>query len=226
MKKLLSILTIAIFILHSFPAFGGYVLWFGIEDNAIVKYSNGKVRFLRDFNFDVEVNTIRLARYDSAGNIMMMVPLYYEESPGVWGLDPDVVETDLLSYDSSGTPMGFADWSPASLGEVGSDNKTDRIVMELGFVDFSQIDDNDPSTWDVPFIKLAWSDAISVEALLNAPHAYQTFTLNPPIETPWRPSVFYTYGQEGLPEPGTGSLTLVGIVLLFAKNKRTNAFKQ
>lgn len=102
-------------------------------------------------------------------------------------------------------PGMYADWTPIKISD-GEPTWNAETIFELGYWD------ND---WN--FIPLASSDSVLLNNLDNE-HIYETGSLAPPVETPWKPIDFYTDYQ--VPEPSITILTILGTCILLLKRKK------
>lgn len=185
------------------------ILWAGIDDNAKIYFNDGSSQAPSAFDYDTQLNTVKIGLYDSSSTLISYLGFYYEES-GTWYNDSE--ETDLYSYDErDGSILGYNDWIPVTIPNNATDSM--KVRMELGFVDLTISDENDPSTWDI-FHSFAYSDFVTIGYLNDNNHTYPTFDLNPPIQSPWRPSTF-----NAVPEPSATILAALGIGMLLKRRK-------
>lgn len=132
--------------------------------------------------------------------------------PAGWEDPPDsknyIFEDDITEFELAGGGSTWADWQPIRLTNVkDSDPLNTEIFFDLGYWD-------ENSNWD--FVAMATASAYVDSAFWNA-HSYESGTLAPPTETPWRPFAV------AVPEPSPAILALLGTCPLLKRRKPAHA---
>ena len=191
------------------------ILWVGIDDQSLVHLSDQTLHIADWFSAvqtehgcdPVDIggririgDTVLLAGYsDPSGYIPPG-----QSAPTIL-FDPDITEFGLLVVDQYDEPTGaYADWQPIQLNATAdSDPEHLEIYFDIGYWDAN-------SAWE--FVPLA--TAVSWVDTIWSMHSYESGTLLPPGESPWRPVDFYA-----VPEPSTCMLLAVGMLLMTNKRK-------
>lgn len=111
-------------------------------------------------------------------------------------------ELSVVDENYEPIPGMYADWQPILL-QAGAN--TDPSHMELYF-NIGYYDD------DYNFTAVA--SAMNYTDAVWDPHSYESGTLAPPIQTPWRPDYFVA-----VPEPSAAILALLGTSLLLKRRR-------
>lgn len=187
----------------AFSAYGGQILWTGIDKNALVHMPD---RTLSIANW---IASLQCAPADVGGRIRINdtpLPAGYEDPPNqnppVVVFYDDISEFWLLVVDENDEPTGsYADWQPIKLPD--EEPSHIKIYYDIGYWD-------ENNNWD--FVAVA--TAVDYVDNIWDSHTYTAGTLLPPTETPWRPKDYYA-----VPEPSTALLGVVGILLLMKRRK-------
>ena len=212
MKKIVMGLVMALFAIN---AMAGRILWVGIGDNPQVEV-NGVMTPLATWIASLPCDPADVGGRIRIGNTALPsgwedptqpIPPGQQHHPVVF--DDDITEFEVNLVDTDGNPTGgYADWQPIRLTDV---KDSDPLNVEI-FFDLGYWDEN--SNWD--FVSVATASAYVDSAFWNA-HSYESGTLAPPTETPWRPFAV------AVPEPSTAILALLGTCLLLKRRKNTHA---
>lgn len=198
MKKALTILTA----LLTFAASAAQIMWVGIDENALVHVDN-QILSLNDWML-----TFQCAPEDVGARIRIddvAMPAGYEDPP--YQQPPSVVFDDdysefgviVTSYDT-GEFVGYANWQPIRLDNT---DLSAIVCYDIGYWDENQ---------DWEFITVA--TATDTLGNLWNQHTYETGTLLPPTETPWKPANYYA-----IPEPSPSILAILGTLFLLKRRK-------
>lgn len=203
MKKIVIGLVMALFAMN---AMADRILWVGIGDNPQVEVS-GVMTPLATWIASLPCDSADVGGRIRIGNTAL--PAGWEDPPGSkeYTFDEDITEFELAVTDQEGNFSSWTDWGPIRLTNTPD---ADPLNVEI-FFDLGYWDEN--SNWD--FVAVATASAYVDSAFWNA-HSYESGTLAPPVETPWRP--FAT-----VPEPSTALFALLGVGLLFNRRKNTHA---
>lgn len=194
---------ILLFMCLAMPVQASYVLWVGINENAVIHAGENT------FSIPQFANIVGQPMDNMGGRILVgneVMPPYYEWPPDSKNYDYDDLTVDDYGVDSFYLDVensdGYADWQAIYLA---NSDRSAEVIFELGYWDAN---DN--------FVPLATATDI-LENLWNK-HTYETFTLAPPTETPWRPIDFYT--DYPVPESSIPILTILGICIMLLKRKQ------
>jgi len=201
--KLKTIISTAISFLPM-VALPARILWAGMDGNAVVDIGGNRIHVADWFS------TLPCSPVDIGGRIRIgdrAMPAGYEYpigmQPPAVSFDDDITEFGLLVLDGNDEPTGqLADWQPIRL-DIADQGST--VYFDIGYWD-------EDAGWS--FVPVAYASASLGD--LWSPHTYESGTLLPPTETPWRPSVFYG----AIPEPNVACLALVGAVILWLCRRR------
>ena len=198
MKKALTILTA----LLTFAASAAQIMWVGINENALVHIDN-QVLSLNDW-----LLTLQCAPEDVGARIRIgdaAMPAGFDDPPGQQPphvvFDEEVSEFGILVTDMyTGDFVSYADWQPIRLDNT---DKSAVVYYDIGYWDESL---------DWEFVTVA--TATDTLGNLWNKHTYETGTLLPPTETPWKPVDYYA-----IPEPRPAILAILGTLFLLKRRK-------
>ena len=164
------------------------ILWTDVDGAAVIVAADGTETPASQYQASGKsVNAFRVAVPDesSPGATNYLVFVYEGQSGAtiVGDSAPTARSLDLAN--------GGAAWAPVDLaGYVDPDQV---VTMEFGYLDWAAFDagydEDDPSTWNVPFTTLAFATE-TIGGLLGSPHVTLQSDLNPPAATPWAPERF------------------------------------
>ena len=181
-----------------------YVLWVGVDKNAVIHAGENT------YSIPQFASIVRQPMENMGGRILVgneVMPPYYEWPPDSKKYVYDDLTVDEYGVDSFNLDVEnsdeYADWQAIHLA---NSDKLAEVIFELGYWEDDGYGD---------FVPLATATD-TLENLWNK-HTYETFTLAPPTETPWRPIDFYT--DYPVPEPSITILTMLGICALLLKRK-------
>ena len=207
MKKIVMGLVMALFAIN---AMADRILWVGIGDNPQVEV-NGVMTPLATWIASLPCDPVDVGGRIRIGNTALPagwedqtqpIPSGQQNHPVVF--DDDIREFMVNVVDAYDNPTGsYADWQPIRLDNT---DLNAMVFFELGYWDAA-------ADWE--FVPMASANA-PLGDLWDA-HTYETFDLNPPTATPWRPFAV------AVPEPSTAILALLGTCLLLKRRKNTHA---
>lgn len=204
MKALISLLVLA-----AMNANSATVLWVGIDDSSTIDYVTHSLS-ISDW-----ISSLPCLPEDAGARILVdgaAMPAGHEDPSGYIPpgqtapsivFDDDISEFSLVLTDTDANPIGYADWQPIRLD---NSDPGSHVRYEIGYWD---------ETRDWEFVPLAYASAQMSELL--GIHTYESGSLAPPTQTPWRPTVF-----NAVPEPSSAMLLLAGMLLLVKRRKTTN----
>ena len=215
MKKIVMGLVMALFAMN---AMADRILWVGIGDNPQVEV-NGVMTPLAtwiaslpgDPGGRIRVNGIPMVTgFEDPNQVAdpSLIPAGQTTPSIVWETDFEgehigpYTDFELSVVDENFNPIPgmYVDWTPIRLDITDS---TASVFFDLGYYD-----DN------YDFVSMASTSAVLGD--LWSAHTYETGSLAPPIQTPWRPFA-------AVPEPSTAILALFGTCLLLKRRKTTHA---
>lgn len=213
MKRVLFLMTMT----FALTCRGAYILWVGVDENAVLKDG-----------YSIPTGfTSWVTRSDITGNAGGRIRIGdtvllagWEDPPMSKNVvfDDDITDFCLEMFEddlATVRPGEYANWQPIRIPDGVNPAEHIEICYDIGYFDVEN---------DWAFVTVATATSC-LDLLYNGDitgkHIYETGTLAPPTEVPWRP-LEYEYVTD-VPEPSTAVLALTGVVLLLGRgNGRRN----